>query len=481
MVGVVLAVALLVGSFEFCIRIYQLGILPRLYLVILFGGIGLLNVILISLQFWKRARVAARILAVLICIAFGIGIHLVQTTKNLLNEVADITFAVDSVNVYVEKDDIAHTISDAKQYTFGILGTIDRANTDRCIASIEAEAGNPIALSEYASVAEVANALLAHEVDAIIINDAYFAFLEDDELLSNFVEQIRLLWSFEIQRELTDNTETISDGTTESEYEDRGTIVTSDPFVVYISGNDSSGKLKSVGRSDVNVLMAVNPSTNEILLVSTPRDYFVEISVADGAKDKLTHAGIYGIDVSMDALENLYQVPIQYYIRLNFSGFINIIDALGGVTVESDVEFSVGDWHYTIGENQLTGIEALAFARERYSFASGDRQRGKNQEAVIKAVIKKVASPAILLNYAELMDAVSGTVETNFSQDEITSLVQMQLSEGKEWSVTAISVDGTDNKGPCYSIPNSNVYRMIPNMESVDYAIAQLQVILGLT
>lgn len=316
---------------------------------------------------------------------------------------------------------------------------------------------------------------------AIIINDAYFAFLEDDELLSNFVEQIRLLWSFEIQRELTDNTETISDGTTESEYEDRGTIVTSDPFVVYISGNDSSGKLKSVGRSDVNVLMAVNPSTNEILLVSTPRDYFVEISVADGAKDKLTHAGIYGIDVSMDALENLYQVPIQYYIRLNFSGFINIIDALGGVTVESDVEFSVGDWHYTIGENQLTGIEALAFARERYSFASGDRQRGKNQEAVIKAVIKKVASPAILLNYAELMDAVSGTVETNFSQDEITSLVQMQLSEGKEWSVTAISVDGTDNKGPCYSIPNSNVYRMIPNMESVDYVIAQLQVILGLT
>lgn len=477
-VGIAFSAALLVLSIVFCFHIYQLGILPHFHLIVFFGGIGIIDLLLVVLQYLKKTRIASKVVTVLVCIGFASGIYFVQTAKSVLNQVSDITVAVNSVNIYVDKSDAAQSISDVQDYTFGILGTIDRTNTDQCIAAIETEIEDTITFLEYESVAEAANGLLKHEIDAIIINDAYFAFLEDDELLSDFVDQIRLLWSFEIQRELTDSAAAASKRITDNRVEDEDTTVSSNSFVVYLSGNDSSGKLRSVGRSDVNILMAVNPSRNEILLVSTPRDYFVELSVADGAKDKLTHAGIYGVDVSMEALASLYHVPIRYYIRLNFSGFMNIIDALGGITVESDVAFSVADWNYVVGENDLNGIEALAFARERYSFASGDRQRGKNQEAVIKAVIKKAASPAILLNYAELMNAVTGTVETNFTQDEIAKLVQMQLSEGKAWSVTSISVDGTDSRGPCYSIPNSRVYCMIPDMESVDNAAAQLQEIL---
>jgi LCP family protein required for cell wall assembly len=162
---------------------------------------------------------------------------------------------------------------------------------------------------------------------------------------------------------------------------------------VYISGMDTWGHISVASRSDVNILAAVNPQTKQILLVSTPRDYYVPLSISGGAKDKLTHAGIYGIDVSEDTMEMLYDVDIDYYFKLNFSGFEGLIDAMGGITVWSDYDFTVDPIkHYVVGENQLTGLEALAFARERHAFAGGDRQRGTNQMNVIQSVIDKMCS-----------------------------------------------------------------------------------------
>ena len=226
--------------------------------------------------------------------------------------------------------------------------------------------------------------------------------------------------------------------------------ITDSPFVLYVSGNDSEGELKANGRSDVNMLIAVNPQTGKILLVNTPRDYYVNLP-GIGELDKLTHAGIYGVDESMKTLAELYGIPIQYYVKLNFTGFEEIIDALGGVTVESDVDFTVANWHYVVGENDLSGIEALAFARERYSFTTGDRQRGKNQQAVIRGVVKKVCSPAILTNYLDLLHAAEGTVETNMAMKDITALVKYQLDKGINWDIESISADGTGDQKYCYS------------------------------
>lgn len=167
-------------------------------------------------------------------------------------------------------------------------------------------------------------------------------------------------------------------------------------------------------------------------MISTPRDYYVPLSISNGVPDKLTHAGIYGINVCMDTLNMLYDTDINYYFRLNFAGFVQIIDALGGITVDSDYDFTTQNssgYHFTKGPNQVNGDQALAFCRERYAFSAGDRQRGKDQMKVIQGVINKATSPDILKNYLSLLDSLSGCFETNIPYDVITSLVKQQLDE----------------------------------------------------
>ena len=243
---------------------------------------------------------------------------------------------------------------------------------------------------------------------------------------------------------------------------------------MYISGIDTRGGVSAKSRSDVNILATVNVDTHQVLLVSTPRDYYVPLPISNGQPDKLTHAGIYGVDVSMGTLEMLYGVPIDYYFRVNFSGFEKIIDALGGITVYSEYEFTTAaGYHFNVGDNTMNGEQALSFARERYSFSSGDRQRGKNQMAVIKAVINKAMSPAILSNYTELMESISGNFETSMPYDVIADLVREQLDKGGSWNVVTYSVDGTGDSRKPYSL-STNAYVMIPDQSTVDAAIEKI-------
>lgn len=240
-------------------------------------------------------------------------------------------------------------------------------------------------------------------------------------------------------------------------------------YTILISGIDNRGGIVAKSRSDVNIIATVNTATRQILLVSTPRDYFVPLSISNGVPDKLTHAGIYGISVCMDTLGMLYDIDINNYIRLNFDGFIKIIDALGGITVNSEYDFDAGAHHFDKGENVVDGEAALAFARERYAFASGDRQRGKNQMAVIKGVIDKILSPELLKNYSSILSSVEGCFETNLSYDEIASLCQQQLAEGGSWNVVSYSVDGTGDSQQPYSM-NQYAYVMVPDDTTVDHA-----------
>lgn len=251
-------------------------------------------------------------------------------------------------------------------------------------------------------------------------------------------------------------------------------------FVLYISGIDTYGGLSARSRSDVNILMAVNTTDKKILMLATPRDFYVDFAASKGQKDKLTHAGIYGVSASMDALERLYTIKIPYYLRINFSGFIQVIDALGGVDVYSDYDFTVKNIRdYHKGYNHLTGLEALAFARERYSFANGDYQRAKNQMEVIRAVIDACTSPAFLKNYRSVMKAIGGSFETNMPEDQITALAKMQLSDNREWNMDTFTADGTSAYKPTYSMPGRNLYVILPNSESVQKAKALLNETMG--
>ena len=262
--------------------------------------------------------------------------------------------------------------------------------------------------------------------------------------------------------------------------------ITKEPFVVYLSGVDNRGELTENARSDVNILAVVNPVTKQAALINTPRDYYVDLAGTE-SKDKLTHAGLYGVETSMATLGNLYGVDVDHYIRINFAGFINIIDAIGGVDVYSDQAFtSVGSPGYydpttfAEGWNHLDGKSALAFARERHAFASGDIQRGINQMKVIDAMANKLKSPTVLMSFSKLMDAVSDCFVTSLSQEQISALVRMQLGDLASWDIESCSVTGSSGKSSqCYSAKGQSLYVMKPDESSVSKAKELIASVLG--
>ena len=262
--------------------------------------------------------------------------------------------------------------------------------------------------------------------------------------------------------------------------------ITKEPFVVYLSGVDTRGDLTDKARSDVNIIAAVNPVTKQVVPINTPRDYYVDLA-GTNSKDKLTHAGLYGVQTSMDTLGNLYGVDVQHYIRINFAGFINIIDALGGVDVYSDQAFtSVGSPGYydpttfVEGWNHLDGKAALAFARERHAFKTGDVQRGINQMKVIDAMLNKIKSPALLMGFTKILDAVSDSFVTSLSQNQISALVRMQLSDFAEWNIERYTVTGSSGSSTkCYSAKGQKLYVMKPDEASVAKAKEMIAAVMG--
>ncbi len=262
--------------------------------------------------------------------------------------------------------------------------------------------------------------------------------------------------------------------------------ITKEPFAVYLSGVDTRGELTEKARSDVNILAVVNPQTKQVALINTPRDYYVDLA-GTNSKDKLTHAGLYGVETSMATLGNLYGITVDHYIRINFAGFMSIVDALGGVDVYSDYAFtSVGSPGYydpttfVEGWNHLNGQAALAFARERHAFASGDIQRGINQMKVIDAMLNKIKSPALLMGFSKIMDAAADCFVTNFSQDQISALVRMQLSDLADWDIQSYTVTGSSaTSTQCYSAKGQKLYVMKPDNAAVAKAKEMIAAVLG--
>ena len=297
--------------------------------------------------------------------------------------------------------------------------------------------------------------LLNNETDAIILEDSYLQILkENNEGLEN---KIKIIHKFKILKKLNNKKEK--------------TNITKEPFNIYISGIDTYGKIESVSRSDVNMVVTVNPKTNQILLTSIPRDYYIKLHEKKGYNDKLTHAGLYGIDMSINSIEDLLNIKINYYIKVNFTSIIDIVNTLNGVEVYSDYDFtSMDGYKYKKGLNRVNGEEALSFARERKAFPEGDRQRIKDQQHLFEALIKKCTSKNIITKYNSLLNTINKEIMTNLEAKEITSLVKMQIINNKEWNISTNSLDGKDSNNYTYSTPNQKLYVMEPNKESVEEA-----------
>ena len=261
------------------------------------------------------------------------------------------------------------------------------------------------------------------------------------------------------------------------------TTVKDETFTVYISGIDVYGAIETNSRSDVNIIATVNPTTHQVLLVTTPRDYYVEIpGISGGQKDKLTHAGVYGVDASMATLEQLYDTEIDFYARVNFTSLIEMVDALGGVDVESEYAFTTSAdsgmvMNVVQGINHFNGKQALAFSRERMNVPGGDNQRGKDQQAVITAMIKKMVSPAILTGANGIISSVSGNVDTNMSEEQIQNLIKKQLAEGASWNIKSVAAEGTGDNQLCYSYSGMPLYVMQPDQAVVDMIKSEINAV----
>lgn len=458
-IGYIICAAMFVAGGILMFMIARLQILPVNYMLVGALVLVILTVGFVFAQRWFVSGIITKILAVLLTVVMVIGSIYVNFTQKKLEEMTGIKTKVDSIQIYVMVDDPAQNIMDAKDYNFGILSTLDRENTDAVLRESGDEVGQELKTTEYDSALALVRGLYDQEVGAIVLNSAYEGFVTETEGFDDFESRVKSI-SF---KDIVSQVET-SQGADDDLY--NGDSV----FTVYVSGVDTPGKPEQNHNSDVNILLTVNMDTRQILMISTPRDYYVPLSISGGQKDKLTHAGMYGIDVSADTLGMLYGVKVDDYVKVNFTGFENIIDALDGVNVYSEYSFESYGHYYQQGYNQLNGEEALVFARTRHAFSDGDRQRGRNQMAVIEAVVNDLATSDMLKNYKQVLDEISENIVTSMSYDEISNLVMFQLDDMKPWDIQSYSVNGYDSMATTYSGGAQELYVMEPDMSTVDQA-----------
>lgn len=457
-VGIILCGIQFAVTLVFIAALFILNMLPMKYLGIIIGVLAFLWIIpLVSQLISKKKAIAGKVLSVLMSIVLVFGSYYIFKTNGTVKAISGGDKKVDKMVVAVLSSDPAETIDDAKKYNFGVQYALKGDDMRATIEEINSETGRDIATVEYKSLNEQAEALHDGDVSAIIYNDAYTSILE--ESFEGFSDSIKIIYSHEITSKLVNKAADVK--------------VDDDCFTVYISGIDVFGAIETNSRSDVNMIAVVNPTTHQILLVTTPRDFYVEIpGISGGQKDKLTHAGIYGVDASMATLSSLYDTEIDFYARVNFTSLIEMVDALGGVDVDSEQSFTTSDdsglvMNVAQGMNHFNGKQALAFSRERYNVDGGDFQRGRNQQAVITAMIKKAISPAILTGANGLLSSVSGNVDTNMSQEQIQELIKSQLAEGAAWNIKSMSAEGTGDEQECYSSPGNMLYVTQPDMNSI--------------
>ena len=457
----------LVAEAAVCAIVLQLNILPAKFLAVFFGvmalllvGVGLFAFVKVrsNVALWRR--IVSCVLALLIAFGCAAVFKMALDTYHLLDDATGAATNSRDIYVLVRKEDPAQSLKDTKQYRYGALQDYDTEFTKQMIAAIEAETGETVNLTYFAQSADLANGIKDHTVDAIIANGVTLSLLTEQESFANFLEQMRILHTLTYIEENKDDSSA-------GEFQ-----ITKTPFAVYISGSDTRGKKLGTSRSDVNILAIVNPTTKQVLLVNTPRDTLVPNSSGDGALDKLTHCGNYGIECSIDALESLYNVDIKYYGKINFYGFEAFIDAIGGITVYSDQSFTTNDGIYIKkGENTLNGEEALSFSRDRKHVSGGDYTRGKNQMRVIQSVIGKLSSSTTIISkYADIMDSLEGMLATNLTMEDISSLVKMQLGDMAKWNVQTYALTGKGDMQLTYSDPGKELSVMWPDEDSQAYA-----------
>ena len=427
----------------FVVLLAWLNVLPAKYF---WAGVVLLAVaslfivpVMYSFHGKKGRKIGATVVAFLLIAVFGVGTYYLADTLNFLGDITAIREVTEDYHVVVKADFVGEDVSGISGQTVGTYMDND-LNYSEAKAMLQKEVNVEYAYED--GISTLLEKLYSGEYPAILISAASYEGLKGEH--SELETDTRILYTLKVPVETEDKTSAVD--------------VTKDPFNVYISGIDVEGDISTVSRTDVNMIATVNPVTHEVLLTSIPRDYYVNLP-SKGAKDKLTHSGLYGIQETIGAVEDIMGIDINYYVRVNYTTVVKLVDAIGGIQVDSPYEFttsgmqSLNGHHFVKGINNLDGRAALAFCRERHSFLNGDMQRNENQQLVMEGILRKaLSSTTILTSYTSILDAVRGNMETNMSPDQMSDIVKMQLDGMPGWDIQKQAIKGTNGWGQCYAL-----------------------------
>lgn len=440
----------------FGIMLYVLDMIPFKYLIIFYIVFGLLYLYLFITSFPKKIknkfRISSCVFLILFGTIFGIGIKYLNDTMDFVGVISKDLFQKEVYYVMTLDDSKYKNIKDLDGKSIGIYSS---KNGEEAIKLLDKKIKSTS--KEYKNVVELFEDLQDNKIDAVLINESTKNLLDTD--LADMELKLKEIYKVYVSIEKTDIVKVVD--------------ITKKPFNIYVAGGDAYGSIDNVTNTDVNMIITVDPINRKVLLTSIPRDYYVNLpSFGNDAYDKLTHAGYYGIEESVKAIENLLDIDINYYVKVNFSTIEGVIDAIKGVDVYSDYSFCANgrpDICYKKGNNHLDGKQALAFARERKSFSDGDIQRVKNQQKVLTAIIDKVTSSTTLVtNFSQILDSVGNSFSTNMESKNINRFIKMQLNDMRSWSIESQNLVGTDFYTYTYTYPNLQLYVMKQDENSID-------------
>lgn len=471
-ISIVFSIILVVCTLYLLIQLVTLNVLPSKFLFIAVAILFLIDTIIVILINFYSKKVVSKIILIVVTIVLSIGMgfggYYLQKTNTMFSNITNVTStSKNTVSVIVKESSDMQDLRDIADKKVGTLRLIGLVGTETCLEDIESK-DIKIEQMNYDSISNLMSAFYSGEVDVVILNESYRSNVEDIEEYKNFSDNTRVIYQTTFETEDTNVANSVSD-------------ITEHPFNVLITGSDSRVDISENARSDVNMVVTVNPTTNTILLTSIPRDFYVTTvcDAADGcqngAMDKITHTGMTGINTTKRTVENLLGIEINYTVKVGFESVTKIVDALGGIDVYVEPGYAVPELLHgngrgvTEGVNHLDGELALAYSRERYAYTEGDRQRTKNQQQVVMGIIDKMTSSSVLANYADLMDALGDTFQTTMSASEIQALIQYQMDKMPSWTVEQYMVDGAGDTLMCAELGQA-AYVMVPDQTTVELA-----------
>lgn len=476
-IGIVLSILLVVASFYLLYQLIKINVLPTKLLFLITIIFVLLDTIFALLLCYYTRAIVSKIICVVITLVliFGscMGGYYISKTGSLLTNITNVTkHAKNTVSVVVKQSSDIKNKSQLNGLSVGTLRTIGTQGSSKALKELSKD-GIVMNQSEYDSLSAMLESFYNGEVDSIIINESSRSQILDMESYADFDNNTRVVYQTSYKVENTDKANAVSD-------------ITSKPFNVLISGSDTRGGFDENGRSDVIMVATINPKTSTILLTSVPRDFYVTTAcdAADGcmqgALDKITHTGIHGTNTTKRTVEQLLGIEINYTFKVGFDTVTDLVDALGGVDVYVEPGYAVSTSTFSVheGTNHLDGEHALAYARERYSYTEGDRQRTKNQQQVLMGIVNEATKPSVITKYASIMDAMANTFSTTMSNEEISDLIKYQINNNPKWKMVQYMVDGTGDTLMCAELGDAASV-MVPDQSTVKMAKDKINAVLA--